>query len=409
MAHTISIQNLGVIKEIKNFELKKINSVIGESASGKSLLAKAIFFFNEEDFVSSLVFGKRDNIIDESIKNFFSPYQNFTIQYNYTKELFIKFQFGKKIIYSPELKNKIKKAQLQLKKVEIAEVTEVTEIINKLKKNKIKNPKIIKQELQNMLDDFPKKNMDSDNIKKQFFLDLGVLPAIFIPATRSFVSDFDQLRLNYMHNRRLGRSFADKINNDITLSFFSQSYRIYLRKFEKLQKDYQPIMRGEVQKASPSEKLIFFTNQQKLDISEVSSGQKELFPILMLLQSILKRKEKKLIIIEEPEAHLFPKDQKAILDIIVKFTNASESKIFITTHSPYILMSMNNLLEAKTKNFEKLKEKFIDFKEINVQKLEKGKHANLLDEEDQLIDIEYITEISETIAEEFDEILYSKE
>jgi predicted ATPase len=54
------------------------------------------------------------------------------------------------------------------------------------------------------------------------------------------------------------------------------------------------------------------------------------------------------IYLEEPSAHLFPKEQKLLIEIIVSlFRKQIESGrcFFITTHSPYILNVINNILE----------------------------------------------------------------
>ncbi len=52
------------------------------------------------------------------------------------------------------------------------------------------------------------------------------------------------------------------------------------------------------------------------------------------------------MIIEEPEAHLFPEAQKEISALIALLSNMKQSQITITTHSPYILASINNLILA---------------------------------------------------------------
>ena len=58
------------------------------------------------------------------------------------------------------------------------------------------------------------------------------------------------------------------------------------------------------------------------------------------------------IYIEEPEAHLFPTAQKRIVQLLARTFNNTNSnfQIIVTTHSPYILSSFNNLIyENKTR------------------------------------------------------------
>lgn len=53
------------------------------------------------------------------------------------------------------------------------------------------------------------------------------------------------------------------------------------------------------------------------------------------------------IYIEEPEAHLFPTSQRSILEMIaLAFNQKPGMQAMVTTHSPYILTSLNNLIEA---------------------------------------------------------------
>lgn len=54
-------------------------------------------------------------------------------------------------------------------------------------------------------------------------------------------------------------------------------------------------------------------------------------------------------IIEEPEAHLFPSAQSVVVSLIANAYNRAESycSYTITTHSPYILSAMNNLIQAE--------------------------------------------------------------
>mgnify|MGYP006206212493 CR=1 FL=1 len=56
-------------------------------------------------------------------------------------------------------------------------------------------------------------------------------------------------------------------------------------------------------------------------------------------------------IIEEPEAHLFPVAQKHLIELLAIMVNRNEdNQLIITTHSPYILSSFNNLTIFPLKN-----------------------------------------------------------
>ena len=126
----------------------------------------------------------------------------------------------------------------------------------------------------------------------------------------------------------------------------------------------------------------------------------------MFLEDLIERKQRGFLIIEEPEAHLFPKYQKELFYKIISVINQTGSKVFISTHSPYLLMAMNNLLTAKEEGYEKLKDRFVDAKkDINVAQLKDGKSESILDD-DGMINGDYIEKTG--IMDEFDEILESK-
>ena len=49
------------------------------------------------------------------------------------------------------------------------------------------------------------------------------------------------------------------------------------------------------------------------------------------------------MIIEEPEAHIYPLLQKRVMEFIVFFVNIQDSGVLVTRHSLYILTVANNL------------------------------------------------------------------
>ncbi|MCP4701970.1 MAG: ATP-binding protein, partial [Gammaproteobacteria bacterium] len=71
-------------------------------------------------------------------------------------------------------------------------------------------------------------------------------------------------------------------------------------------------------------------------------------PLLLMLLDAFYAGEERSITIEEPEAHLFPYSQYRLIEFISRCYNGGHGggKFVITTHSPYILTSFNNLLFA---------------------------------------------------------------
>ena len=77
-----------------------------------------------------------------------------------------------------------------------------------------------------------------------------------------------------------------------------------------------------------------------------SSGQQESLWILLLLFIAILENKKSYIVLEEPEAHLYPEAQKYIVELIALTMNSCNSKFLVTTHSPYILSSANLLIQS---------------------------------------------------------------
>ncbi len=94
--------------------------------------------------------------------------------------------------------------------------------------------------------------------------------------------------------------------------------------------------------------------------------------------------------------------------------------LVVTTHSPYILTSINNLLQAgklyrrrpgtkprPAKAFElsKIVPSWFDPDEVSFYALEGGSATSIMDPETELIDAAMIDQVSADIAIEFDKLL----
>lgn len=127
------------------------------------------------------------------------------------------------------------------------------------------------------------------------------------------------------------------------------------------------------------------------------------------------------IFIEEPELSLFPTSQKKIIEFLVKTINTAENKteIVFSTHSPYILTTLNNLLLAKTaaddninnlKILEKInsivpKENQLDIKNLSVYEITNGVVSSIIDTSLNMVDADKIDSVSVKSSEEFNALL----
>ncbi|OUT10434.1 hypothetical protein B9N62_10060 [Campylobacter concisus] len=144
------------------------------------------------------------------------------------------------------------------------------------------------------------------------------------------------------------------------------------------------------------------------------------FENLGRLQDYLKNNEKQSfmdIFIEEPEANLFPEKQKRIayyLASLQKTKNAPE--LILSTHSPYILTSVNNLLYASelVKQDQSLKEKvteiiddkfLLDAENCSAYLIEGGVAKSIIDKETNLINADELDSVSGSIMQDFERLM----
>ena len=105
-----------------------------------------------------------------------------------------------------------------------------------------------------------------------------------------------------------------------------------------------------------TEKL-YYDNENWVKLMYASSGQQESLWILLLIFQRLLLQQKTFLIVEEPEAHLFPIAQRNMMEMVGLLMYATGSEVFITTHSPYVLNSLNVLaysgkIEGKDANIK---------------------------------------------------------
>lgn len=117
--------------------------------------------------------------------------------------------------------------------------------------------------------------------------------------------------------------------------------------------------------------------------------------------------------IEEPELNLYPASQYELIRGLIKLLYGKEHTVFITTHSPYILTTLNNLIyaaEVAKQKPDKVKSivpenLWVNKEDVSAWKLtENGVLENLMSDEVAMISAEEIDDISGTINDEFDEL-----
>jgi predicted ATP-dependent endonuclease of OLD family len=136
-----------------------------------------------------------------------------------------------------------------------------------------------------------------------------------------------------------------------------------------------------------SNELVFqMEDGAKLELTISSSMVKELAPLVLYLRYLAKQSD--WIIIDEPEMNLHPTVQIKLTEFLALLVNAG-LHVLITTHSPYIVDHLANLMQAaQYENKEDIKElfyleqtdAFIPQEQVSIALFENGTTTNLIDE-----------------------------
>ncbi len=374
-------------------KMGKITVLIGEQASGKSILAKFQYFFwnYQSDLFNAKSLSKEsmtlynEDKVDELFKLFSLTNKNpapFKIEYRSgdIKITLERVMAGDKpiITTSDFLKELYEEKKLDYNKykedVEKAQTEE-------------EMPSI----------EFRRRSYWMSSKERRKFRE-SIPTVLYVPAIRSFFStikenvfallaeeaeSLDPLMIEFGYFFE----YAKRINQR---SSIYGGKKIGLRRV-RIIKD---ILKGDF--IQENDEDIIRTDWGDVELRHASSGQQESLPLILSLlyfPSSFMQKDNQLIIIEEPEAHLFPTAQKRILEEIVKVTQDRSCSVLIATHSPYIPTCLNNEIQ-----FAINKEKPLDVKAYCVSK---GKAKNIYLKKEYMIDTDQIDSVSEEIMSEY--------
>jgi predicted ATP-dependent endonuclease of OLD family len=428
MKQKIIIKNFGPIKDVE-MEIDDFTIFIGPQTSGKSTIAKSVFFFLslrddmmvslQKDFDNYILKNELESFI-QVIKSKFYEYwgganvdrvSNFKLKYFYSERIWIQLIYEKPseelftVIFSNDFVGQIHTISHSLNMS--SRVVRVFSTSKDLAQKALEKDKVL-TELNNSLNEI-------------FGFDNDLL---FIPAGRSILSTLSEQIQNIAPKSldSLMRTFIERINasKGFSGSDHIEPYNLFghlemeTGMIQLLKKLSESILNGSYFNDDEEGDKIKFNNENYIKLLFASSGQQETVWIIQMVLLLILNKQKVFIVIEEPEAHLFPKTQKDILNLIVLLSNTTDNKIFITTHSPYILTSLNNNIYAYQvgqENEEKV-DKIIDKRLwMNPEKVQayfvggegnKGKIRSIIHPELQIIQTEEIDSASSINNEEYD-------
>jgi predicted ATPase len=180
-------------------------------------------------------------------------------------------------------------------------------------------------------------------------------PQVFLPDGKS-----DYL---WFYEKMLALQQASYVH-EMADPFIADFLTVYTWARQSLQKQYpdwaeafgddvlESIILGKIEEKE-GETFVKSKDDRLVPLSFASSGQKEMIPVFKMLAFVMRLEASSTpdqmtpFYLEEPETHLFPESQVKVAELVARVLNKTKrSQILMTTHSPYVAASLNNLLYA---------------------------------------------------------------
>jgi hypothetical protein len=401
----IVIENFKGIKKL-DLEVRPFTVLIGPQSVGKSTTAKLLYFFKEiahetVEAATNLEVSLESHLVERFQR--FMPHPT-----RKGGKSSIHYYVGRTAFSLTSAGSDDSNWRIELPKM-------LREEFDALKSELAASPKQASASRLKTLIEF--KRRFGDGLKTNLAPQFAFEPQ-FIPAGRSFYTHIEKDPISFFESATLdpfialfGKQFA-RVKNDFLLARFGAPEFVHrAAELSELLLSGKYCMEGE-------RDLILTADGQKIHGALWSSGQQECFPLVLFLYNLCLGSMGDLsLFVEEPEAHLFPASQRYMVELLALAFRAKAGRLnlFVTTHSPYILSTLNLLLRLgqagglkplrgsngavvnpllEALHSDSLGAYYMD---------QKGCHS-IIDNETKLIDGSGIDDVSGEIAEQFDAI-----
>lgn len=411
----LKIRNIGPITEL-DIELKRFNLLIGVQSSGKSTINKIACYCSwvEKEICitqSSFYFEKKGNfehrlVVFHKLEGFIHPeayieYETDIVHFKYNKK-------NDKFIF----KWKDRWAYMRSKTIYIpSERNIVASIPNwfdvKLEENNIRS----------YMSDWEEARNYSDG-KRVSVLDLGVKYAYEKKGRNDLVWLDDTTSINFTNASSGLQSLIPLL---VILQYVTEGVFNEKKKDSVFTESVNNLLVSSILNNLMSKKKDFtmfyseHTHIKKIGNAEFAIGDKEIADKFEQIAYSFIYPNYSNIFLEEPEQNLYPTTQKELINYLVELMNKDKRQhnVFITTHSPYILTSLNNLLYAaevgKSKRSDVRKiipvKYWLQFEDVGAWFVKNGTVVSIMDNKLKQIKAEKIDEVSNQLNRDYDKLL----
>jgi hypothetical protein len=420
---TISISGFGGLKEAK-FETAPIMVLIGEQATGKSIVAKLLYFFR--DIGPKMPFlGASDHTDEAKMKGFRDEFCAVFPQMNWGRDGFkISYECNDQFIHVWRADSVAERTQHPFQIKWSAFYTEAatkwSRHLSDLDGSQI-----------SYAESFYRLRMDFLKEAQKSLGRFGTSEQKFVPAGReSFARMSPNIFTMLEANKGDLRRFFDPI-----LGSFLRDMEYYKQHFESsgffdarvtkrgslpdVRERVANILKAEYKRENDEDYLVH-PDLRRVRLGDASSGQQAALPLLLTLGRVFSGGDRERdVYFEEPEAHLFPTAQRQIIELLAAAFNAKPARVrfVITTHSPYILSVFDNLLQAgqrykcapeATEKIERIVPQIFALGEgdFAAYSLGGGQAHSIIDPETKLLEGDIIDNVSMEIDEQFHRLLW---
>jgi predicted ATPase len=376
MNEKLIVKNFGPIKDAE-LDLKKVTIFIGPQGSGKSTLAKLVAIFNNAEFlvnthigISTGIFFKKfqaDVFLNENTSIIYDT-NNLTATFNKSSDSHISL---KKIITSSFRSNLFPTVSFEHLRTEWQKIKNSNDILRIGFASEIKS---FEREINNLL-----------------------IPTKYLPT--------DRLLISSIADSILGLLSAEVALQKSTIDF-GRDFEIARSSIPTLFIDYLNI----TYKYENGRSLVFHNETDSVPLSASASGHQSTIPLHLTVEHFSKDSNTHFII-EEPELNLFPTTQKQLVGYLADKCTQNGNELLMTTHSPYVLSAINNLIFAykvahempeKADEVAKVipREQWLNPEDVAAYYVADGTVKSIIHEEEGLIGENELDAISEDISGE---------
>ena len=380
MADKLIVKNFGPIRDAE-LDIKKTTVLIGPQGSGKSTLAKLIAIFGDKNAFKNSAFGGGSYFPNFGINDF---YENENTLLNFQNEYYL-IEYGKGVP-SFRLNQSLDKSTKEIMQMAFdssgMSFNDYTAILKTIPQGRSSNLRQI-----------------VGGPVSSIFNNLKLPSAHYIPAERFLISVISGATWGLMSNNIALPKYVIDFGSQFELARINNS---------ELPIDYLDI---QYKYDGGIDKVILNDNKEiKLSVS--ASGFQSIIPLKLVIENTFKNGLTNFII-EEPELNLFPVTQKHLIKYLAEKCTQNDNNLMVTTHSPYVLSSLNLLVFAyqtaqkRPELIEKIKaivpqESWINPTEFAAYYVDEGTVRSIINPKTGLISENELDEVSDMIGDEFD-------